>query len=133
MADFVQCTSDIRIPYSMNREWEDMATTVVRYATDSPACWGVLRDDRITPFPGGFGTMGELVELTTTAELAALDGEMVDVNEVQLLSPVTRHRRFVCLGAQYRQQVVESGITSRDGRIGFGVQRNHRLVEGGRS
>ncbi|GCB52550.1 fumarylacetoacetate hydrolase family protein [Streptomyces sp. NL15-2K] len=91
-----------------------MATTVVRYAADGPARWGVLRGDKITPVPGGFGTTGELVERTTTGELAALGGEMVDVNDLQLLSPVTRDQRFVCQGANYRQYTVESGMNPDD-------------------
>ncbi|GAB3009183.1 fumarylacetoacetate hydrolase family protein [Streptomyces pseudoechinosporeus] len=91
-----------------------MATTVVRYAADGPARWGVLRGDKITPVPGEFGTTGELVEGTTTGELAALDGEMVDVNDVQLLSPVTRNQQFVCQGANYRQHMVESGMNHDD-------------------
>jgi 2,4-diketo-3-deoxy-L-fuconate hydrolase len=91
-----------------------MATTVVRYAADSPARWGVLRGDKITPVPGEFGTTGELVEGTTTGELAALGGEMVDVNDVQLLSPVTRNQQFVCQGANYPQDMVESGRNPDD-------------------
>lgn len=91
-----------------------MATTVVRYAADGPARWGVLRGDKITPVPGEFGTTGELVEGTTTGELAALDGEMVNVNDVQLLSPVTRNQQFVCQGANYRQHMVESGMNPDD-------------------
>jgi hypothetical protein len=48
-ADFVRWPSDLRIEYPMNREWEDMATTVVCCTTDRPACRGFLRDARITP------------------------------------------------------------------------------------
>jgi 2-keto-4-pentenoate hydratase/2-oxohepta-3-ene-1,7-dioic acid hydratase in catechol pathway len=87
-----------------------MAITVVRYSTADTTGWAVLRDNKITPIPGNFQATGELLTGMTTAELAALDGDVIDVDAVRLLSPITRNQQFVCQGANYRQHMIESGL-----------------------
>lgn len=87
-----------------------MSINIVRFEYQDQTQWGVIRDTRITPVPGTYATTGDFVRNTTLAQLAALDGELIAVSAVKLLSPVTRNQQFICQGANYRQHMVESGM-----------------------
>jgi 2,4-diketo-3-deoxy-L-fuconate hydrolase len=87
-----------------------MSTTVVRYNDEHQTHWGVLRQGKITPIPGAFASTGLLISGVTTAELSTLEGELVSLDSVRLLSPVTDNQQFVCQGANYRQHMIESGM-----------------------
>ena len=87
-----------------------MAVHVVRYSHEGQARWGVVAGARIMPIPGDFPTTGDFVAQARLADLAALDGPLVDAAAVELLAPVTRNQRFVCQGANYRQHMIESGV-----------------------
>ena len=87
-----------------------MIIHVVRFQHRDRIHWGVLRERRISPLPGDFATTGDLIRGTTTRELASLDGDAVDVEDVSILSPVTQNQQFVCQGANYRQHMIESGM-----------------------
>lgn len=89
-----------------------MSVNVVRYEQPASgrARWGVIRDRRITPIPGEYASTGELVLAASVQQLAALRGDSVALEDVRLLSPVTRNQQFVCQGANYRQHMIESGM-----------------------
>src|SRR5271166_1090186 len=87
-----------------------MTINVVRFQHRDCIRWGVVRERRITPIPGDFATTGDLIHGTTARELAPLEGDAVEVEEVSILSPVTRNQQFVCQGANYRQHMIESGV-----------------------
>lgn len=87
-----------------------MSVSVIHFAHEGRAQWGVVRAGRITPIPGSYPTTGELVRAHDAASLAALAPGTLDEAEVELLSPVTRNQQFVCLGANYRQHMIESGL-----------------------
>ncbi|WP_181723064.1 fumarylacetoacetate hydrolase family protein [Nocardia gipuzkoensis] len=87
-----------------------MAITVVRYTIHGSTHWGVLHGSKITPIPGDFVTTGELIECTSTSELAELSEPILDFTEVELLSPVTVNQQFICQGANYRQHMIDSGM-----------------------
>ncbi len=87
-----------------------MTINVVRYQHQDRIQWGVLRERRLTPIPEQFATTGDLVRGTSSRELDALEGDVVDVEDVAILSPVTRNQQFVCQGANYRQHMIESGM-----------------------
>lgn len=86
-----------------------MAYTVVRYAHAERIRWGLVRDGRVTPIAGEHATTGDLVE-HVAASPPALDTDALDLAAVSILSPVTRNQQFVCLGANYRQHMIESGV-----------------------
>ena len=86
------------------------AVHVVRFEYQQQIHWGVLRRDRITWVPGSFETTGEFIRGTRIAELEQLTGEEIALDQVRLLSPVTRNQQFVCQGANYRQHMIESGM-----------------------
>lgn len=86
-----------------------MAYTVVRYSHAERVRWGVLRAGRVTPIAGDFATTGDLVR-HAAAGPPALEPGHLDLAAVAILSPVTRNQQFVCLGANYRQHMIESGV-----------------------
>jgi 2-keto-4-pentenoate hydratase/2-oxohepta-3-ene-1,7-dioic acid hydratase in catechol pathway len=70
----------------------------------------VIRAGMITPIPGDFATTAAFLQANTVEALSGLAGPAIKVSEVEIISPVTRNQQFVCLGANYRQHMIESGM-----------------------
>lgn len=87
-----------------------MAINIVRFEHHNQAHWGVLHEQRIALIPGDFATTGELISGTSIEQLKALPASDLTLQQVTLLSPVTRNQQFVCQGANYRQHMIESGM-----------------------
>lgn len=87
-----------------------MAVHIVRFAYQNRIRWGVLRQQLITLVPGEFVSTGDFIRSHSVTELEALQGEPVMLDQVTVLSPVTRDQQFVCQGANYRQHMIESGM-----------------------
>lgn len=87
-----------------------MALHVLHYRYEDRARWGVVRNHRITPIPGEFGTTGEMIRACRIDQLEALEGATIPESEVRWLSPITRNQQFICQGANYRQHMIESGM-----------------------
>lgn len=87
-----------------------MSVAVIHFEHAGRAQWGVVRKGRITPIAGSYPTTAELVRAHDAASLAGLTGATLDERDVRLLSPITRNQQFICLGANYRQHMIESGI-----------------------
>lgn len=87
-----------------------MPVHVIQYAHQGRDQWGVVRDETITPIMGDFPTTATLIEYASNNDLSALHGDQVDQSKVKVLSPVTRNQQLICLGANYRSHMVESGV-----------------------
>lgn len=87
-----------------------MPVHVVHFEHQNQAQWGVIRQGRISRIPGTYTSTGDLIRHTDLAELAGLLGDELTLDEVKLLSPITRDQQFVCQGANYRQHMIESGM-----------------------
>jgi 2-keto-4-pentenoate hydratase/2-oxohepta-3-ene-1,7-dioic acid hydratase in catechol pathway len=87
-----------------------MALNIVRFEHQNQAQWGVLQGQQIALIPGDFATTGELISGTHIEQLKALPVSDLTLQQVTLLSPVTRNQQFVCQGANYRQHMIESGM-----------------------
>ncbi|CAJ0788126.1 MULTISPECIES: fumarylacetoacetate hydrolase family protein [Ralstonia] len=87
-----------------------MALNVLHYRYQGRAQWGMIRAGMITPIPGEFPTTSAFLQSNTVEALSVLAGPAIKVSEVEILSPVTRNQQFVCLGANYRQHMIESGM-----------------------
>lgn len=87
-----------------------MATSVIRFEHQGRPQWGVVRRGRVTPIPGEYPTTRDLVRAHDATSLASLTGDTLDARDLKLLAPVTRNQQFVCLGANYRQHMIESGL-----------------------
>ena len=87
-----------------------MAVYVVRFKYQQAVRWGVIDEQSITPIEGTFETTGELIQARPVESLKELTGPTIPLAEVKVLSPVTRNQKFICLGANYRQHMIESGM-----------------------
>lgn len=87
-----------------------MAVQVVRFEYQNTVQWGRIHNQRITPVPGQYATTGEFIRQVSIEQLRDLKSPTLDLNQVRLLSPVTRNQQFVCQGANYRQHMIESGM-----------------------
>lgn len=87
-----------------------MAIHLAHFEYQSRTHWGVLRADGIIPLPDYYASTGDLIRAVIPAELTKLTGTQIPARAVTLLSPITRNQQFVCLGANYRQHMIESGM-----------------------
>jgi 2-keto-4-pentenoate hydratase/2-oxohepta-3-ene-1,7-dioic acid hydratase in catechol pathway len=89
-----------------------VSITLVRYATDDRARWGVAAAGGIAPMPAEYvSTADVLADGVKHARSLAADagGERVPLRALRLL-PVTPGARVVCQGANYRSHMAESGV-----------------------
>lgn len=87
-----------------------MPINVARFEHRASFGWGVVRDDYVVPVAGEFPTTQSFMAHNTVAALADHSGTGIPLNEVRVLSPITRNQQFLCQGANYRQHMIESGI-----------------------
>lgn len=87
-----------------------MAIHVMRFNHQGSIGWGVVRGGRITPVPGDHPTTNAFVTGNAIESLRILQGESLDMRDVEILSPVTQNQQFICQGANYRQHMIESGM-----------------------
>lgn len=90
-----------------------MAIDVIRFEHQHRSQWGLLKDNRIAPIPGQYGSTGDFVRHHTIDQLKRYlqaDCAPLDLTEVRVLSPVTSNQQFLCQGANYRQHMIESGM-----------------------
>jgi len=76
-----------------------MAVQVVRFEYQNTVQWGRIHNQRITPVSGQYATTGEFIRQVSIEQLRDLKSPTLDLNQVRLLSPVTRNQQFVCQGA----------------------------------
>lgn len=90
-----------------------MATNVVRFFHNNSVQWGVVLGDRIAPIPGTYETTHDFIEsnpIEIVREIASQASPTLRFTDVQVMSPVTVNQQFLCLGANYRQHMIESGL-----------------------
>ncbi len=87
-----------------------MAVNIVHFETGEGPRWGVLEAQCIHPIAAEIATTGELLRRSARELVAAASGPVIELGSVTLLSPVTRNQQFICLGANYRSHMIESGI-----------------------
>ena len=90
-----------------------MALNVVRYQTPEAPAWGVVLGDRVAPIEGTFPTtrdfMREGREAAHAVAASASEGRL-DLADLELLSPITRERQFLCQAINYYSHMRESGF-----------------------
>lgn len=90
-----------------------MAINVVRVRGREPGAWGLVREGGVQAIRGAYATTAEFLAhgAGRARELADRPpDEGVSPGEVEILSPVTTPCRVICLGANYRQHMLESGL-----------------------
>jgi 2-keto-4-pentenoate hydratase/2-oxohepta-3-ene-1,7-dioic acid hydratase in catechol pathway len=88
-----------------------LAINIVRAVQGGDRFWGVLVPGGIARLPTRFASTAALIE-GGEAEWRAAASRAPDVRieNVTLLSPVTAPCRVICLGANYRQHMIKSGL-----------------------
>ncbi len=87
-----------------------MPVPVIRFEHRGRNSWGVVRDDKVLAIRGEYKTTEEFIRAVRVESLSALNTDAIPRSEIKTLSPVTRNQQFICLGANYRQHMIESGI-----------------------
>ncbi|MGJ8598225.1 fumarylacetoacetate hydrolase family protein, partial [Sulfitobacter sp.] len=87
-----------------------MSINIARFEHGNAIRWGVVTDNGLIPIDGDFPTTGSLIEEVKVGDLKNISGTPIPIDDVKLLSPVTRNQQFVCQGANYRQHMIESGM-----------------------
>lgn len=91
-----------------------MGIHVVHFNKDNKNSWGVVVDGKVKVLPTAYATLAEFLdggkdEARNIVDNA--DAETVELDDVKLLSPVTKPSRIVCQGANYSAHREESGLT----------------------
>jgi 2,4-diketo-3-deoxy-L-fuconate hydrolase len=88
-----------------------MPVSVIRFERRARTCWGVVRNGAVFAIPGEHATTEEFIRaVACNQEMLAAAADAIPVADVTVLSPITRNQQFICLGANYRQHMIESGI-----------------------
>ena len=88
-----------------------MGYNILRFKHNGKIQWGVLKSDTIAPFASGAEQLKEVIA-NHLEEAAAISKNRalgtIALNTVELLSPVTRPTRLLCLGVNYADHRAEA-------------------------
>jgi acylpyruvate hydrolase len=80
---------------------------LVSFATPEGPRAGLLRDRRVLP---AAGELQQLIEAGPLADVAPADGDGLAIDDVELLPPIERPGKLLCIGLNYRAHAEEQGI-----------------------
>lgn len=92
-----------------------MGMKIVRYIGDDNVRWGVLSEDEIFDIDNESLTLAEFLKEGIGQAKSTLQGtnpKSYSLNDVKLLSPVTKPSTITCQGANYSSHRQESGMTA---------------------
>ena len=81
-----------------------MGYNILRFKHNGTKQWGVLKGDQIAPFGEDVDQLKEiLADHMDAARALSIDASAgsIDLNAVDVISPVTRPTRLLCLGLNY--------------------------------
>lgn len=87
-----------------------MAVYLAHFEHNRRSQWGILSASSVIPLPEHYPTTGDLLKHVDISELKSTKGDLISLEEIKLLSPITRNQQFVCQGANYRQHMIDSGV-----------------------
>jgi 2,4-diketo-3-deoxy-L-fuconate hydrolase len=88
-----------------------MPVSVIRFERGGQIHWGVVRNEKVFVIPGEYATTEQFIRtIVCNQDLLAAGTHEIPRSDIKLLSPITRNQQFICLGANYRQHMIESGI-----------------------
>ncbi|MET7358410.1 fumarylacetoacetate hydrolase family protein [Streptomyces sp. NPDC005562] len=89
-----------------------MVTHLAHYRSDGGDIrWGVVVDGGLSPLSDTYRTTADLIQHGTDDwRSASRRPAPLHLDDVELLSPVTRPCRVICQGANYRQHAIDSGM-----------------------
>jgi len=86
-----------------------VAVNLIRFETEAGQRWGVVQGTDVVPLSGDYSTTAELIERGEN-DWRNASGEVIALETLKLLSPVTAPCRIFCQGANYRRHMIESGL-----------------------
>ncbi len=89
-----------------------MAVNVIRYQHGGTVHWGRVDGSGVVPIPGDYPTTRDFMlhGAAVARAGAAEDAAPVALDAVEVLSPVTRDRQFLCQAINYASHMRESGF-----------------------
>ena len=90
-----------------------MGLQIVRFEKNNQVQWGVLSGNQILVLKNSYDSLAHFLEAGTeeAREVKSVgSGEAVTLEEVTILSPVTKPARIVCQGANYSSHRAEAGL-----------------------
>ncbi|MCL6517223.1 fumarylacetoacetate hydrolase family protein [Alicyclobacillus sp.] len=88
-----------------------MGVRLCRFSVDGEARWGVVTGERVQPLRAQYETLQQvLIEGVADVRRAAESAGTWSLQEIRLLSPITRPARLVCQGANYANHRSEAGM-----------------------
>jgi 2-keto-4-pentenoate hydratase/2-oxohepta-3-ene-1,7-dioic acid hydratase in catechol pathway len=99
-----------------------MGMHVVRFVRNEKEKWGVLSGDRILVLRGSYPTLANFLEegIEEARSINEQRGtESISLDDVTILSPVTKPAKIICQGANYSTHRVEAGLEA--GRPSFNL------------
>lgn len=90
-----------------------MGIQIVRFEKEKKEQWGVVSNNRISVLRDRYSSLAHFLEEGVEEARKLIDqgkGESLSLNEVTILSPVTKPARIVCQGANYSSHRAESGM-----------------------
>ena len=86
-----------------------MAIQVVRFQTESGPQWGVHSDGKVAALSGDWPTTGRFLTEGGADAARTVDGFDLDIDALDLLSPVTQDADYICQGLNYASHLQEIG------------------------
>ncbi|MEH7335537.1 fumarylacetoacetate hydrolase family protein [Neobacillus drentensis] len=90
-----------------------MGLKVVRFEKDKKERWGVISGENISVLQGTYKSLADFLEKGKEEAVKIKDqekAESISLNEVILLSPVTKPARIICQGVNYATHRSETGM-----------------------
>lgn len=88
-----------------------MGYNILRFNHKQNTQWGVLKGERVSPFGQGVSQLKDILNhhLEPAAMIAHGDQDgTIDLSEIEMISPVTRPTRLLCLGVNYAEHREEA-------------------------
>ena len=93
-----------------------MGIQVVRFIKEQKEQWGVVSGNNILVLQDSYSTLADFLENGAEEARKLKDqgsSESISLNDVTILSPVTKPARIVCQGANYSSHRAESGLEAQ--------------------
>jgi 2-keto-4-pentenoate hydratase/2-oxohepta-3-ene-1,7-dioic acid hydratase in catechol pathway len=89
-----------------------MGIYVVRFKEKGNIKWGVVKDEKVYSVSGSYDSLADFLKngVTEAKSIVVKEKEGLSLDEVKLLSPITRPVRIVCQGANYSSHRAETGL-----------------------
>jgi 2-keto-4-pentenoate hydratase/2-oxohepta-3-ene-1,7-dioic acid hydratase in catechol pathway len=93
-----------------------MGFSIVRYEENQTSSWGVVKGDKVIPVSGTFESLAAFLKDGVDKAREIADSGIVSgisINNLHILSPITRPAQIVCQGLNYASHRTEAGSSEK--------------------